>query len=288
MITGYQDRANRSWDLETRRVVKTVIQEQGITEGVYSPDGKLLLTGGFKNEIFLWDAKTLDLLAGVETGHEKNMSVAFSPDGKRMASGAWDGSVSIWNAETREKIRELPQQELVIGGLAFSPDGELLATATGNLRQNQKPGNVKLWNVKTGEEVASLPGPVRKMRQVRFSPDGRTLIAGGSQTELLVYDVPNRKLTGRLAIGSETSCAAFLPDSRTLVIGRFDGKVELWNVESRQRVANCEGHTQSENEENRYIFDVAVSADGSVMASAGADGHVKLWPASALTGRGHP
>ena len=216
------------------------------------------------------------------------MSVAFSPDGKQMASGAWDGSVSIWNAETREKIRELPRQELVIGGLAFSPDGELLATATGNLKQYQKPGNVKLWNVTTGEEVASLPGPTRKMRQVRFSPDGRTLIAGGSQTELLVYDVPKKKLSGRLPIGSETSCAAFLPDARTIVIGRFDGKVELWNVESRQRVANYEGHTKSETEESRYIFDVAVSADGSVVASAGSDGHVKLWPTTALPPRAMP
>jgi hypothetical protein len=41
----------------------------------------------------LWDAVKLDLLAALETGHEKNMSVAFSPDEKRMASGAWDGSL---------------------------------------------------------------------------------------------------------------------------------------------------------------------------------------------------
>ena len=196
--------------------------------------------------------------------------------------GDWNGHAKIWNVPTRENIAELPKQELPVTGFAFSPDGKLAATTTGNYKESNKAGTVKLWNTETWKEIENLPGPTQKMRPVAFSPDGRTLIAGGSQNELLVYDVPTKKLAAHVPMGTEVNAVEFLPDSRTAVIGRYDGKVELWNVQSRQRLANYEGHYRSADGKRRYVNAIGVSPDGSVVASAGADGHVKLWPTSAL------
>jgi WD40 repeat protein len=230
----------------------------------------------------IWDAAEGKLLHALDHKEREYVTgTAFSPDGKLVAAGAWDGAVTIWDAETRTKLHDLPVQELPIGGLAFSPDGKLLATATGNFKEHLKPGKVKLWDVATWAELADLEGPTRKMRRVEFSPDGRTLIACGSQAELLVYDVPNKKLATRLPFGTEISDAAFLPDGRTLVLVGYDGRVNLWSLDSRKRLLNYDGHGIGDVKQ-RYIFDVAVAADASVVVTAGADGHVKLWPTSAL------
>jgi WD40 repeat protein len=52
----------------------------------------------------------------------------------------------------------------------------------------------------------------------------------------------------------------------------------LWSLKTRRRIARYEGHPSAANNEQRHIFSVAVSADASVVASASADGHLKLWP----------
>ncbi len=281
MMTGNQNRSIRLWDLETGRMMKTVLQPRGISNGALSPDGKLLVTTDFGGKAYFWNAETLESIDTLETGQSQGTVVAFSPDGKLLSTGDWNGEVKIWNALTREKIGELPKQEMPVTGFAFSPDGKLAATTTGNYKASNKAGTVKLWDTKTWKEIANLPGPTQNMRPLAFNPDGRTLIAGGSQHELLVYDVPNKKLAAHVPMDTEVTAVEFLPDSRTIVIGRYDGKVELWNVPSRQRIANYAGHTQAANQNSRLVFDVGVSADGSVVASAGADGHVKLWPTSA-------
>ncbi len=281
MITGSLNRSIRLWDLETGRIVKTVLQEQGISDGTLSPDGKLLVTTDFGGKTYFWNTETLESLAILETGQSEGTALAFSPDGKMLATGDWNGEIKVWDALTRKKIGEIPKQAMPVGGLAFSPDGSLLASGTGNYKEYQKPGTVKLWNTKTWQEEANLAGPSAKMRRVEFSPDGKTLVAGGSQPELLVYDVPNKKLAARIPVGTEAASIAFLPDSQTVVIGGYDGSVGLWSLSTRTRIAKYEGHP-SANQEQRHVFSVAVSADASIVASAAADGHVKLWPTSAL------
>jgi WD40 repeat protein len=62
----------------------------------FSPDGRLLATGGLDREIILWDVTTLHPWATL-TGHtDLILGLAFSPAGGTLASSAGDHTVIIW------------------------------------------------------------------------------------------------------------------------------------------------------------------------------------------------
>jgi WD40 repeat protein len=66
----------------------------------FSPDGKLLASGGVNQPVRLWDMRT-GREQGTLSGHTEGVySVAFSPDGKTLASGSEDRSIRLWDVKT--------------------------------------------------------------------------------------------------------------------------------------------------------------------------------------------
>ena len=72
----------------------------GVDSVSFSPDGRLLATGGRDNTVKIWDSATGQALQSLE-GHQKPvLTVAFSPDGRWLASGSGDNSVRLWGIST--------------------------------------------------------------------------------------------------------------------------------------------------------------------------------------------
>ena len=70
-----------------------------------SPDGRLIASGSYDNNICIWDRQTGEIVLGLLPGHtERVVSVAFSQDGKHVMSFSDDQMIRIWNIERRELI----------------------------------------------------------------------------------------------------------------------------------------------------------------------------------------
>lgn len=68
----------------------------------FSPDGKVLASGGDDNTVRLWEIKSGKEIEQLLGHKDVVSSVAFSPDGKNLASASYDHTIRIWNI-TAEK-----------------------------------------------------------------------------------------------------------------------------------------------------------------------------------------
>jgi WD40 repeat protein len=85
------------WDIAAGKRVRTIEGPDGGHEIAFSPNGRVLASGGEDNQVKIWDVESGKLLRTLPGHTDWILSVAFSPDGSILASGSRDGKVRFWD-----------------------------------------------------------------------------------------------------------------------------------------------------------------------------------------------
>ena len=241
----------------------------------FSPDGRVLASGGWDNTVRLWGMPEGEPLKSLE-GHTDHVTcLAFSPDGRVLASRSDDITVRLWGIPEGKplKLKRLGEHDIYsVEGLVFSPDGRLLV-----IERRFGQGMVWLWEMEMPEVE-----PLKKLERytdlvtcLAFSPDGRVL-AGGKNFDgdgtVRLWRLPageplKKKLKGHTR---GVNCLAFSPDERVLASGSDDRTVRLWGLPAGEPLKELRGHTDA-------VMCLAFSPDGRVLASGSKDRMVRLW-----------
>ena len=109
----------------------------GLTDVVFSPDGRTLLTTSLNRDVKTWDVRSGRLL-DVLVGHFGSVSGgAFSPDGRWIAT-AGPISAILWRTGAGRPFFYLRGDTALLTTVSFSPDGRLILSSS-------KDGSVRLY-----------------------------------------------------------------------------------------------------------------------------------------------
>ena len=155
--------------------------------------------------------------------------------------GDFNGQVTFVDPKTGEAVREpVKFANGTIHSLAMTKNGQLLALTT--CSNPQKCDVVSVYDVNTGAKLHEVSGLVTgSVDALAFSESGRLLAMGGSEGEIVLFDLETQTAEELVTEGLSlrdiklaVTALVFSPDAGgMLAAGLFGGRVALWEVRSR-------------------------------------------------------
>lgn len=213
----------------------------------WSPDGRILASGGWGDAIRLWEAASGREIAALDG---RNVSVlAFSPAGDEIFALASEGVVRRWPRkngqwqEEGERVWPAKKDENEVVSLAVARDGSFLVVG-----DSQR--NLRLWNLKEKRWAKTLQtnNDGNDAEQLALAPDALALANGGEQGDVRLrqwktpplekedkppFRVGKDDFLVLPAHDARVRCLAFSPDGQRLASGGEDGALKVWNRRGR-------------------------------------------------------
>jgi WD40 repeat protein len=230
-------------DLETGALTPIQQSKDEILALAFSPDGKLLATGGTDSIVRIYEGT--DLKHELKSHSGWITGVAFSPDGKLFASASADRTARVWLTSTWAEEFQLPTQLTEpVNSLAFSLESDLLVFATGGSDEHA----IRIWRTQGAFTEIDPTRPNMKTNLAQTRP-----VDTGACVPLSVVFVKSQ------------------PRSR-MIVGCTDKTVRLLG-NGGNAIASLPGPAD-------WVYAVAAAPDGQKIAAASADGSVRFWTAN--------
>lgn len=266
----------------------------------FSPDSKVLASAGRDDTARLWNPANGTALAVLEGHGEFVESLSFTRDGHWLATGSPDGTARLWSVPSG---RPGPVLEPGAGGiLAVDCTRDLVATGTDS-------GAVAWWSVPSGTMVHSLEGRAAEVQSALFDPGGQRLAVAARDRTLRLWNLVEGRLVS--SVQGLVAAMAFNQDGTLLAATLDDGSTHVWNTATGDEVATIPasaesvralafrpdgrlvlasgggtaevrepvgGHLVKEVKGDwRWVLDMNLSPDGSLLATAEGDRFLTVW-----------
>lgn len=273
VVTASWDRSVKIWNAYNGNLLFNLYGIKGyITSTHYSHNGKFIVTASRDNRAKIWNAETGELLNQYRGGLNKSVNFAlFSPDDKQLLTSFGRGT-KIWDVKTGKKIATTKRHHAATMNAIYSNLGNKIITYSFE-------NDAKIWDAKNGKIYATLLGHTGEIKSAKFSADEKSVVTCATDQSARLWDATTGKLLmvfkGHTqdiwqADFSKNFCDSIHPEPSIFII--YDKNIKIKDAYRGNVLADLSGHKME-------ITSVALSVDGTHLASASNDKTGRLWDA---------
>jgi WD40 repeat protein len=223
--------------------------------------GDMLASGGFRT-IKLWrrprDVRRLEL-----TTPEALTAVTASPDGTQLATASADNVIRLWNRETGEATLTLEGHSAEVTALAFVAGGSRLVSASADK-------TIRFWNLDDGTLTARVDTS-SEVTGLALLADGTRMATAHADNFARYWDVPAGPVQTLAEVSDKATHVAVSPDRQFFATANAAGLIRVVDVDCGQLLdVTWQAHDGA-------VSAMSFSAAGGRLASASADGVVRIW-----------
>ncbi|MBI4613379.1 MAG: protein kinase [Planctomycetes bacterium] len=178
---------------------------------------------------------------------DPGLPVALSPDGRLVAWGTLGGVVELRDVEDEARVLAWQAHSERVGSIRFSPDGREIAST------GEKDGKTRLWNASSGEEVAVGKGGEELPAWAR---------PGAGEGSLEAFET--------LHVEGENAARVVLSAGGERILAWTRSALAVCDAGTGRQESVVRGHVAP-------LAGIAVSADGTLVATADSAGTILVW-----------
>jgi len=186
--SGSRDRTILNRDIRCPKeiVSKYIGHRQEVCGLKWSPDLKLLASGGNDNRLIVWSLKMQDELIRFTEHQAAVKAIAWNPHSPNVLAsggGKTDRCIKFWNMNTLKRLDSIDTGSQVCN-LVFSKNTQELVSTHG-----YSLNDIIVWSYPSMEKIASLTGHSSRVLYLGLSPNGENIVTGAGDETLRFWHV---------------------------------------------------------------------------------------------------
>jgi WD40 repeat protein/serine/threonine protein kinase len=261
------------YDAASSRLMRQFQQQGGLVDATFSPDGNFLVTACEDGNAWLWnvDDATDHPIPLPQGGHIEE--IVFSRDGRRLAVASQGGRARVWELFPAERgVRRLAGS--TVSRAEFDHTGRRALLLSIGAKEE-----LAIYDVAAGKLLGAVPISASKVERVEFSPDDRCVLVLGLSSLRILDSDSGGEIFPPLSVEAPVSEAVWSPDGKRVLTAGEAG-IRAWDASTGKPALTFASSASAKV--------IAISPDGTRLASGHDDNTVQFWNAATGDKAGSP
>lgn len=278
LVSASQDGKLLVWNaFNSARIQAIPLRSSWVMTCAFSPDGKLIASGGLDNICSIYRANENMTLQQMEsnqrqnpvaelTGHEGYLSCARFVSENEIITSSGDSTCLIWDVTQQQSIQPFVGHYGDV--MSISAYGNNLFVSA------SVDGTAKLWDLrsKSTQSIKTFRGHESDINSICFFPDGNAFVTGSDDTTCRLFDIRAvsqiNKYTSRECNTGITS-VAFSSSGKMIFTGYDDNTAHVWDTVTASDIQTLR--------HDYRISSLGVNSDGHALATGSWDSTLQIW-----------